>query len=218
MQSQSQINISCPEHTNGTVRKGTNIPLSCREKKETILNEKAGEKKRKAHIYNLAAISCLTSLLFICVNSPCSPVSLKCSVPLYTLGNAPDHWPCFGLLEVLLKADSFFSSLFEDWLFIMTPWILNENQNPLLSPFKLRSHRSLTGTSKHWIKQSCQQLGTIINFSCVVSSWVLGLEFYLFKASVNIHCFPQAAPFFLGILDPKTQDPEINLFLLVESV
>lgn len=146
-------------------------------------------RKKNAHIYNLAAISCLTSLLFICMNSPCSPMSLKCSVPLYTLGNAPGDWPCFGgfIWDIVEGWFFFFFSLFEDWLFIMTPWILNENLNALLSPFKLHSHTNLTGTSKHGIKQSCQQLGTVINSFCVVSSWVLGLKFYLFKMlTVNV--------------------------------
>lgn len=171
------------------------------------MKRKSGRKKLNAYIYNLAAISYLTSLLFIYVNTPCSPVSLKCSVPLHTVGNAPDHWPCFG---------EFTWGIVEGWFFFFLPlWRLTvyndtldikwkaQNLNPVLSPFKLRSHRSLTGTSKHWIKQSCQQLGTIINSFCIVSSWVLGFEFYLFKANVNIQCFPQAAPSFLGILDLK---------------
>lgn len=96
--------------------KGHKHPIVLQEKKkrkETILNEKKKqEKKGNAHIYNLAVISCLTCLLFICVNSPCSPVSLKCSVPLYTLGNAPGHWPCFG---------GFTWGIVEGWFFFFLP-------------------------------------------------------------------------------------------------
>lgn len=170
------------------------------------MKRKSGRKEINAYIYNLAAINCLTSLLFICLNSPCSPVS-QSAVFLYIHLEMPQIIDLIlvGLLEVLLKADSFLFSPSLKTVYNDTPDIKwkAQNLNPLLCPFKLRSHRSLTGTSKHWIKQSCQQLGTIINSFCVVSSWVLGLEFYLFKANVNIQCFPQAVPSFPEILDPK---------------
>lgn len=54
------------------------------EQKEAILNEKEKQKEKiNAYIYSFAAISCLTRLLFVSANSPCSPVFLKCSIPIY---------------------------------------------------------------------------------------------------------------------------------------
>lgn len=57
------------------------------QQKEAILNEKeklGGGGGINAYIQNSAAIGCLTSLLFVSVNSPCSPVSLKYSIPIHT--------------------------------------------------------------------------------------------------------------------------------------
>lgn len=173
------------------------------EQKETILNEKEKqeEKKRNAHIYNLAAISCLTSLLFICVNSPCSPVSLKCSVPLYT-------WKCPRPLTLFWWV--YLTYCCRLILCFLPLWRLTVYNDTLYNDIKwkpesftLTVQTPFTGTSKHWKKQSCQQLGTIIKSFCIVSSWVLGLEFYLFKANVNIQCFPQAVTSSQGILDTK---------------
>lgn len=147
------------------------------EQKEAILNEKEKqEEKINAYIYNFSAISCLTSLLFVSVNNPCSPVSLKCSI-LYTFRNATDHWSCFG---------GFTWGIIEGWFFVfLALWRLTVynhtldikwnawNLNPLLPPFRLCSHRSLTDASKHWRKQSCQQLGDYHKFCfcCFFMFW-----------------------------------------------
>lgn len=142
------------------LRKGTSILLSCRTKGSNFKwKGKAGGKKN-AYIHNFAAISRPTSLLFVSVNSPCSPVSVRYSI-LYTFRNAKDHWPCFGGFTWGIVEGRFFVFLSLWRLFIITPWILNEKHETwmLYSHPSDRSHRSLTDASKHWRKVKLSAVG-----------------------------------------------------------
>lgn len=125
----------------------------------------------------------LAVLPVFCLSAWIDPAAmcLWSAVFLYTFRSAADHWPCFGAFTWGIVGGWFFAFL-PLWRLTVYSHTLDVkrkawNLNPLLPPFRFCSHRSLTDTSEHRRKQSCQQLEDY-NKYCLYCFFV-GLWFWI---------------------------------------